>query len=421
MGDTIIFYLQSIGIEEEASKIISYGILVIVVIFLCLLVNFIARKFLLRFVEQIVKKNKFKWDDSILQYKVFHRIIQLANPLIISLFAGYIPKYEHLIRRGVQVYVILVVLMILDALLNAIDNIYRSFEISKTKPIKSLLQVVKIVFFIIGAIIIIATLIGESPIIILSGIGALSAVIMLVFQSSILGFVAGIQLTSNDMVRIGDWIEMSKYDANGTVVDLTLTTVKVENFDNTITTIPANAMVNDSFKNWRGMQSSGGRRIMRSIHIDLSSITICTDEMLQHFKRIEYLKDYVISKQKEIEDYNRVRDIDLSELTNGRRLTNIGVFRFYILNYLKNHPGIHQEMTLMVRQLAPGPEGLPLEIYAFTNTTDWVKYEGIQSDIFDHLLAVISQFGLRVFQKPAGADFQSGISLIGNNERKFMA
>ena len=406
----IIDYLQNIGIENEVGHIISDGLLIIFILILCLLGNLIVRNVVLRLVTKLVKNNKYKWDDRMLERKVFHRLANFTSPLIISFFMDFFPKHQNWIKRGLSAYVMLVGLLVIDALLNAIDDIYRTYEISKIKPIKGFLQVVKIVIFIIGGIFIIAVLIGESPMILLGGIGALTAVFMLVFQSSILGFVAGIQLTSNDMVRIGDWIEMPKYDANGTVVDLSLNTVKVQNFDRTITTIPAHAMISDSFKNWRGMEASGGRRIMRSIHIDIRSISFCTDEMLQRFKKIEYLKDYIENKQIEIEEYNQKRNIDLSEKTNGRRLTNIGVFRFYILNYLKNHPGIHQNMTLMVRQLSPEAEGLPIEIYAFTNGTNWVAYENIQSDIFDHLFAVVPEFGLRVFQDPTGYDIQSGFS-----------
>lgn len=410
MLDIIIKYIQTLGIEKKSAEYISYALLTVIILLLCLLINLIAKKLLIKLITPIVKRSKSGWDDALLERKVFQRLSYLVTPLIISIFAGSFPSHEEWIMRCVSAYVILILLIIADALLNAIDDIYRTYDISKIKPIKGILQVVKILAFIIGAIIMIATLIGESPIILLGGLGALSAVFLLVFQSSILGFVAGIQLTSNDMVRIGDWIEMSKYNADGTVIDLTLTTVKVENFDRTITTIPANALMTDSFRNWRGMQTSGGRRIMRSINIDINSIRFCTEDMLLHYERIEFLKDYIQKKREEIDEYNRSRNIDLSEITNGRRLTNIGVFRYYVLNYLKNHPGIHKEMTLMIRQLAPKTEGLPLEIYAFANTTDWVKYENIQSDIFDHLFAVVPQFGLLIYQSPTGNDIQAGLS-----------
>ncbi len=398
---------NAIGMADETSKTMTSVVMILIIAVLCLLVNLIARKVLLRLVLKLVKKNRHTWDDKMYDRKVFHRLAHLANPLIISLFAGSFPGCEDWIKKLTSVYMTLVILMIIDALLNASDDIYRSFEISKTRPIKGMLQIIKIITYIVGIIVAIATLTGQNPLILLGGLGALSAVIVLVFQSSILGFVAGIQLTSNDMVHIGDWIQMPKYDADGTVIDLTLTTVKVQNFDKSITTIPAQTMMSDSFRNWRGMEISGVRRIMRSINIDISSISFCTDEMLERFSKIEYLKDYIRNKQKEISQYNKERNIDITLPVNGRRMTNIGTFRFYVLNYLKNHPGIHKDMTLMVRQLPPAAEGLPLEIYAFTCTTNGIEYENIQSDIFDHLLAVIPEFGLRIYQAPTGFDVTS--------------
>jgi miniconductance mechanosensitive channel len=398
---------NAVGWAEETSQSASYIVLVLIIAGLCLLVNLAARVILLRLVPRLIKNNRFSWDDKLYERKVFHRLAHLVNPLIISLFAGNFSVYEEWIRRIASVYMTFVLIMIADALLNSADDIYRSYEISKTRPIKGIIQVLKIVAYIIGVITAVASLTGQNPVILLGGLGALSAVIILVFQSSILGFVAGIQLTSNDMVRIGDWIQMPKYDADGTVIDITLTTVTVQNFDKTITTIPAQAMVSDSFRNWRGMTASGVRRIKRSIRIDIRSITFCSDEMLERYEKIEYLREYIINKQKEISEYNRERNIDTSIPVNGRRMTNIGTFRFYMLNYLKNHPGIDKGATLMVRQLPPESEGLPLEVYAFTNTTDWIEYENIQSDIFDHLLAVLPEFGLRAFQAPTGFDVTS--------------
>ena len=395
---------SAIGTSDGVSKTMSYAILVIIMVVLCLLLNFIARKVLLKVVSALVKKNKYTWDDIMYERKVFHRLAHLVTPLVISLFVGSFPDIEVWIRRIMSVYMTLVILFVIDALLNSVEDIYRTFEISKTRPIKGILQVIKIVAFIIGTIVAIAALTGQSPIILLGGLGALSAVILLVFQSSILGFVAGIQLTSNDMVRIGDWVQMPKYDADGSVIDIALTTVKVQNFDKTITTIPAQAMMSDSFRNWRGMTASGVRRIKRSISIDISSISFCSEEMLKRFERIEYLKEYIISRQKEIENYNKKKNIDISVPVNGRRMTNIGTFRYYMLNYLQNHPGINENVTLMVRQLLPTSEGIPLEVYAFTATTDWIEYENIQSDIFDHLLAVLPEFGLRAHQPPTGID-----------------
>jgi miniconductance mechanosensitive channel len=236
---------------------------------------------------------------------------------------------------------------------------------------------------------------------------------MLVFKDSLLGLVAGIQLTGNDMVRVGDWIEMPKYGADGDVIDISLNTVQVQNFDKTITMIPSYALISDSFINWRGMQSSGGRRLKRSLYIDTSSIMFCTEEMIEKFIRVHYLSDYMIQKEREIAEYNAKNQFDRNNPVNGRALTNIGVFRAYISNYLKNHEGINQNMTLIVRQLEPSEHGLPIEIYAFTNSVDWAVYESVQSDIFDHLFAVAPEFGLRIFQNPSGADVRNMTEATG--------
>lgn len=408
MFKAMIEFFNEIGLKQQTSENLARFILILFVILLCALGNILARRLVLNIVSKIIKKNtnkKISWMNQMLDNRVFHRLAYLLSPLIISFFIDYFPKYQVLMQRGIQVYVVLVMILIVDSVLSAFDDIYVNYEISKTRPMKGIIQVTKIVVFIIGGIISMAALIGESPVIILGGISALTAVFMLVFQNTILGFVAGIQLTSNDMIRIGDWIEVPKYDANGTVIELSLLTVKVQNFDYTITSIPANALASDSFKNWRGMQDSGGRRIMRAIYIDVNSIRFCTEEMIEHFKKIEFIKDYITTKQVEIMEYNRNKNLDMSELSNGRRLTNIGVFRMYVTNYLKNHPGLRKDMTLMVRQLAPTSEGLPLEIYAFSNGTNWSDYENIQGDIFDHLFAVVKEFGLQIYQSPTGQDF----------------
>lgn len=411
MQNVIAECFSNIGFSVEASETMTSVIIIIAVYALCFLANIITKKVLLRLVSRIIEQSRYKWCEKLYEHRMFHRTAHLVTPLIVSFFAGCFPGYEEWIKRVLSAYVTFILLLIIDSVLNAADDIYRTYDISKTRPIKGFLQVIKIVSIVIGIIIIVSSLIGQNPLILIGGLGAMSAVIMLVFQSSILGFVAGIQLTSNDMVRIGDWIQMPKYDADGTVTELTLTTVKVRNFDNSITTIPAQAMVTDSFRNWRGMTESGARRIKRSISIDISSIKFCTEEMLDYFSRIEYLKDYISDKMKEIEEYNRRLNIDTSVPVNGRRMTNIGTFRFYVQNYVANHPGIRKDKTVLVHQLPPTTEGLPLEICAFADTTDGQKYEKIQADIFDHLFAVLPQFGLRAYQKPSGFD----LSIINRN------
>jgi miniconductance mechanosensitive channel len=386
-----------------------YLAVIIMVLFIgivCIIANFITKKVILRVITKIVNSTKYTWDNMLMERKVFRKLSHIVPAIIIYYFAPTFPEYQHLIEKGAIAYLIIVGLMIINSFLNACNDIYLTFEISKIKPIKGYLQVAKIIFFIVGGIVIIANLMGESPFILLSGIGALSAVLLLVFKDSLLGLVAGIQLAANDMVRVGDWIEMPKYEADGDIIDISLNTVKVQNFDKTITMIPSYALISDSFKNWRGMQASGGRRIKRSLFIDTNSITFCTEEMIEKFKTIDYLSTYIANKESEIAEYNTKYEINRENRVNGRALTNIGVFRVYITHYLQNHPGISQQMTLLVRQLAPTENGLPLEIYAFTNDIRWDVYETIQSDIFDHLFAVATEFGLHLFQNPSGNDFK---------------
>jgi miniconductance mechanosensitive channel len=278
--------------------------------------------------------------------------------------------------------------------------------VSKSKPIKGYLQVFKIVLFIIGGIFVVSMLIGRSPVYLLGGLGAFSAVLLLIFRDPILGLVGGIQMSVNDMVRPGDWIVMEKSGADGMVTDISLTTVKVQNWDKTITTIPTYSLVSESFVNWRGMEESGGRRIKRSINIDMNSVKFASPEQLEKLKKIHLVTQYLNDKEKELALYNETNKIDDEVLVNGRRQTNLGVFRAYISAYLKSNPNISQEMTFLVRQLQPGASGIPIEIYVFSKVQAWALYEGIQSDIFDHLLATVPEFGLQVFQNPSGADFR---------------
>lgn len=398
------------GVHPNTAIYLANLIMILFIAGLSILANFIAKKVVLRIITHYIKSNRFHWDKIILERKVFQKLSHIVPAIIIYYFASTFPAFQSVIEKIAITYIIIVLIFVVDAFLNAINDIYSTYDISKIKPIRGYIQGVKIILFIIGGILVIANLIGESPIILLGGIGALSAVLLLIFQDSILGLVAGVQLTSNDMVRVGDWIEMPKYGADGDVIDISLNTVKIENFDRTITTIPSYALISDSFKNWRGMQEAGGRRIKRSIFIDTSSISFCTEEKIKEFKQIHYLTKYIIEKEQEIEEYNTKYQINKDSKVNGRQLTNVGIFRAYIQNYLMNHPQIHQEMILMVRQLAPGENGLPLEIYAFTSDTDWGVYESVQSDIFDHIFAVAPEFGLKIFQNPTGYDFRSYVS-----------
>jgi len=410
--------LEEYGMNSQTVVYLSNIIMVFFITGLCILANHIAKKIVLKIITPIITSNRYTWDNIMLEKKVFHKLSHTVPAIILYYFASVFPGYQYWIEKGAITYMVIVAIAVLNALLNAFDDIYRSFAVSKVKPIKGYIEVVKIILFIIGGIVVISNLIGQNPLILLSGLGALSAVLMLIFKDSLLGLVAGVQLSSNDMVRVGDWIEMPKYNADGDVIDITLNTVKVRNFDKTITTIPSYALISDSFKNWRGMQASGGRRIKRCIYIDTSSILFCTKEMIEEFRKIHFLMEYVTERVSEIEEYNTRNRINISNKVNGRQLTNIGVFRAYIHQYLKNHPKIHQQMTLIVRQLAPGDNGLPLEIYAFTNDINWTVYESVQSDIFDHIFAVVPLFGLRTFQNPTGHDIAQIENVIKAPPRK---
>jgi miniconductance mechanosensitive channel len=410
LSSNLFNWLQKIGINEEMARVmVDYGSF-LVVILLSFITFFITRRVLIRILKELTKKSKTKWDDILIEQKFFAKLSYLVPAYIVYIFTpvvlGDYPNSEQVIQTVITIYMIFVVIMSVNAFLNAIGVIYQDFTIAKSKPIKGYIQIVKIFIFIIGAIVIIANLFGKNPLGLIGGLGAFSAVLLLVFRDPILGFVGGIQLSANNMLRPGDWISMPKYDADGTVIDVALTTVKVQNWDKTISTIPTYALIENSFKNWRGMEESGGRRIKRSINIDMKSIKFCTPEMLVRFRKIEYVKKYVDDKETEIEVYNKERNIDNSVLVNGRRQTNLGVFRAYLRGYLQNHPSINNEMTFLIRQLQPSERGIPMEIYVFSRIQEWAKYEDLQSDIFDHILAAIPEFELNVFQDPSGADFQ---------------
>ena len=373
-----------------------------------LIVNSLVKSIVVRAVQAVAKKSRVTWDDALIRHKVISRLAQLVPGLIIFLGAPFIPGLPDVLvqlTRNVAVgYMVLMLTMALTALLSAANTIYSSLPVAKTRPLKGFVQLLQIVVWIVGTVLIVASVLDRSPLLLLSGFGAMTAILLLVFKDTILSLVASVQLTAQDMVRVGDWVEMPQFGADGDVVDVQLHTVKVQNWDKTITTIPTHRLISDSFRNWRGMSEAGARRIKRAIYVDVSSIRFQSPEEIKHFERFALLKDYLAEKQHELHDYNTSLGAEFDETVNQRRLTNVGTFRAYAFNYLKNHPRIHKGMTLMVRQLPPGPEGLPLEVYCFTTTTVWTEYEDIQADIFDHLLAVVSEFGLRLYQKPAGSD-----------------
>ena len=401
--------LLSWGFSQSWADDLTSGIILVVILAIAFLGDAICRHIILTAVARLVKKTKATWDDIVFDRKVLTHVSHLVAPILLYILLPLAISNLGLlsfIQRICMIYIIAVFLKFISSLLTALFHVYSEKEQFRDRPLKGLLQTVQVILFFIGGIIIVSILIDKSPMVLLTGLGASAAVMMLVFKDSIMGFVSGIQLSANNMLRVGDWIQMPKYGADGTVIEVTLNTVKVRNWDNTITTIPPYALVSDSFQNWRGMQESGGRRIKRSIRIDMNSVKFCTPEMLAKYKKIQLLKDYIEETEKVIEDYNKEHGIDNSILVNGRRQTNLGVFRAYLTNYLKSLPTVNQDLTCMVRQLQPTEQGIPLELYFFSAIKAWVPYEGVQADVFDHVLAIIPEFDLHVFQNPTGEDFR---------------
>lgn len=404
-------WLINHGLAEKWAILLRDTIEVVAVIIIGIIAYFIAKKVLVTVFHVFTKKTKTKWDDILFQHKFFNYLSYLAPAYIYyKLFPVALAEYpdaHSVIMVLIKIYMLIVMIWIINSILEAVEEIYQDYEMSKIKPIKGYIQIFKIFIYIIIIITITALILNQSPLKLFAGMGAFTAVLMLIFKDSILGFVGGIQLAANDMLRKGDWISMPKYGADGDVIDIALTTVKVQNFDKTITTIPTYSLISDSFQNWRGMEESGGRRIKRSINIDMNSIKFCSPEMLERFKKFQQVSDYVAKTEKELEAFNKQYNIDNSVLVNGRRQTNIGVFRAYLQGYLENREDISKEMTFLVRQLQPTERGLAIQIYVFSKVKAWVAYEKIQSDIFDHIFAVVPEFELEIFQNPTGSDFKA--------------
>ena len=376
-------------------------------IFAAWLSNWVVKRILVRGLYHLLRHAR---DAQLQDFGVIKRLSNIVPALVLSIGIKAVPGLPEAAVTVVQNvcggFIVLTIALALGAVLDIINLLYQRRADAHLHPIKGYLQVVKIVLYAIATILIIATLIDRSPLILLSGLGAMAAVLMLIFQDTLLSLVASVQITSNDLIRVGDWVEMPQLNADGDVIDIALHTVKVQNWDKTITSIPTKRFISDSFKNWRGMQESGGRRIKRAIYLDQQSVHFLDADECQHLKRFRLLEEYLSNKRQEIDEWNAKLEERGQEPVNTRRITNIGTFRAYVERYLRSHPGIHQNMTFIVRQLAPTADGLPLEIYCFTNTVAWVQYEAIQSDIFDHLLAILPEFGLRVFQHPSGADMR---------------
>jgi len=383
---------------------------ILLLLLVAFVANFLVKRVLLRVVGHLLSRTPFGRDREVRVQNVIERLANIVPAVVIS---GGIALVPHLpvavvtvVKNVANAFVILTLAMAVAAAIDIGEAIYRRRPQASLKPIKGYVQMVKIAIYAIATILIIATLIDRSPLILLSGLGAMAAVLILVFQDTLLSLVAGVQISSTDMVRVGDWIEMPALDADGDVTEISLYTVRVQNWDKTISNIPIRKLVTESFRNWRGMQEAGGRRIKRALQIDQASIRFLDDEDRQRLAAFDRLEGYLKDKQAELADWNGRLGARAQVPANTRRATNVGTFRAYVDNYLRTHPGIHQGMTTMVRQLPPTSEGLPLEIYCFTNTTAWAAYEGIQADIFDHLYAILPEFGLRVFQNPSGSDFQ---------------
>lgn len=380
---------------------------IIGILLLTIISYFITKKIIVTAVRKFVKATKNEYDDILLNDKLLKRLSLIPPIIILNQFTIYQSKFDSVLDNLLEAVIILIFVISINALLDAFVEISMRIEKYRTRPVKTYVQVVKIIISIIAGIIIIALLLDKDPWGLLAGLGAFSAVVLLIFKDTILSFVASIQISNYDLVKVGDWIEVPSLGVDGDVMDMALHTIKVRNFDKTITTVPTNKLIEISFKNWRGMQETGGRRIKRAVSIDLSSIKFCDTEMLNKFKKIQLISDYIENKKKEIEKYNDEESFDTSQLINERRLTNVGTFREYLKAYLRHRKDIDKGLTFLIRQLDPGSEGLPIEIYVFANTTDWVKYEDIQADIFDHILSVIPEFDLKVFQNPTGSDFKS--------------
>ncbi|RUO31003.1 mechanosensitive ion channel protein MscS [Aliidiomarina sedimenti] len=394
---------------------------VTVLVLLALISNWVTKHVLLAGLTRGLRQTRFGQDHLFEESRVITRLSNVVPALVLSSGVVLIPHLPDfvvtVVRNVATAFIILTVALAVANFLTILNRLYERRPDAAMKPIKGYVQVVKILIYVIAVLLIVATLIDRSPVILLSGLGAMAAVLMLVFQDTLLSLVASMQITSNDIIRVGDWVEMPGLSADGDVIDISLHVVKVQNWDKTITTIPTRRFIDTAFKNWRGMQQAGGRRMMREIMIDQQSIRFLSNDELEHLQRFSLLSDYIKKKHDELSEWNHELEGNGADTINSRRMTNIGTFRAYISQYLKHHPGIHQELFMLVRQLAPTADGLPLQVYGFTNDTGWAVYEGIQSDIFDHLFAIIPEFGLRVYQHPSGVDMREvGAALAASQQ-----
>ena len=389
------------------NPILGFILKIVGILVLAWIVYWIIHKVLISYITKLVKRTKTEFDDILLNEKILKRVSYIIPVLVIQQFRVFNPSIESIIDTTLNAVLALLIILIINSIIDAFTEIIQKFEKFKDRPLKSYAQVIKIIATTIGVIFIFGILTGQEFWGLFAGLGAISAVLLFVFKDTILSFIASIQIATYDLVKVGDWIEVPKLGIDGDIMDISLHTIKIRNFDKTVSVFPTVALIQNSFKNWRGMQETGGRRIKRSIYIDVSSIKFVDDKMLQRFKKIRLLSDYLDKKIEEINKYNaQLNEEPTDEIVNGRRLTNVGTFRQYLKEYLRERSDIDKNLTFLVRQLQPGPDGLPIEIYIFANTTEWVKYEEIQSDIFDHIMALVPQFELKVFQNPTSYDFK---------------
>ncbi len=404
----------NLGIGSFNSELITVLILVLLLVLVGFIIDKVIRQILLSTFNRIAEKSKTEWDDLLVENKVFSAVAHLAPVIFIFYFIPGIfdnhPTIVDYSQRLSEIVILIASMIVLFRALNSVRDALERVPSFKDKPLRSYFQLAKIIIGIVLGILMLSIIADRSVMYFFGAFGAMTAVVLLVFKDTLLGFIASIQLAANDMIRVGDWVQMDKYGADGDVIEINLTTVKVRNWDKTISTVPTYSFISDSFKNWRGMEETGARRIARSIFINQNSVKFCTEEMIEHYKNIHILKSYVEEKVEEISKYNTAHDINTSEVSNGRRMTNLGTLRAYLLKYIERHPRINKDLTILVRQLAPTEKGIPIQIYAFANDIAWANYEDIQADIFDHTLAVIPQFDLEIFQNPSGTDFKKALS-----------
>ena len=384
---------------------------------------FVAGRIVVRILARLAKASPVHWDDAMLAHRVPQRLAWIVPALVLLGGLDYVEGIPDLLRIAVRnvalAWSAIAATLVVGGVLDAFNTLYeRHGDNARQRPIKGYLQLLKIVFWLVAVILVVAALINRSPLVLLTGLGAMTAVLLLVFKDTLLSLVASLQIASNDMLRVGDWIEMPSQGADGDVIDISLHTVKVQNWDKTISTIPTHRLISESFRNWRGMSESGGRRIKRALLLDQTSVRFLDHDERQRLRRIALIDDYLDTQRAELEDYNATLEAAGKDPVNNRRATNLGTFRAYVTAYLRSHPGVHQDMTLMVRQLEPTPHGLPMQVYCFSADVGWVPYENLAGDIFDHLLAVLPEFGLRIHQQPGSGDVADALGGLAEAARR---